>query len=139
MVKMIIEDDNKIKDILTKYKTIAVVGCSKDPSKASNRIPAMMKKHGYKIIPVNPTADVILGEKCYHSLKEIRDLEVDMINIFRPGSEVPKIIEESLFLNPKVIWLQLGISSEEGAKISEKNGIDIVIDRCIKIEYSRLL
>ncbi len=129
---------NEIKSILENSKTIAVVGCSKNTEKAANRIPAFLQSKGYKIIPINPTADEILGEKCYKNLNEITE-QVDIIDVFRPENETPKIVEEAIKLKPKLIWLQLDIENSEAEQIAINANIPIVMDHCIKIEYSRLL
>ena len=130
-------DDNEIKKILTDYKNIAVVGASRDPSKASYAVSKYLKEHGYKIFPVNPYTDNILGEKAYHSLSEIKE-PVDIVDIFRPASEVYAIVKEVIKLKPKVIWMQLGIKSIKTSKLAEKNNIDAIMDRCIMAEHKRL-
>ena len=129
-------DDNEIKKILTDYKNIAVVGASRDPSKASYTVSKYLKEHGYKIFPVNPYADNILGEKAYLSLSEIKE-PVDIVDIFRPAGEAYAIVKEAIKLKPKVIWMQLGIKSIEASKLAEKNNIDAVMDRCIMAEHKR--
>jgi predicted CoA-binding protein len=131
-------EDNEIKKILTDYKNIAIVGASKNPSKASHAVFKYLKKHGYKIFPVNPYADNILGEKVYHSLSGIKEL-VDIVDIFRPGNEVYPIVEEALKLKPKVIWMQLGIENNKASRLAEENGIKVIMNRCIMAEHKRLL
>ena len=123
--------------ILKNSKTIAVVGCSSNPEKASNRIPKYMQGHGYKIIPVNPAADEILGEKCHKSLSEIKE-KIDIVNIFRPSEECEAIVADAVKLKPKLIWLQLGIFNEKAGKIAEQHGIPIVMDKCIMVEHGRI-
>jgi predicted CoA-binding protein len=130
--------DNEIKKILTDYKNIAVVGASKDPSKASHDVLKYLKGHDYKTFPVNPYADNILGEKVYHSLSEIKEA-VDIVDIFRPGNEVYPIVEEALDLKPKVIWMQLDIENNKAARLAEKNGIKVIMNKCIMAEHKRLL
>ena len=110
-------EDNEIKKILTDYKNIAVVGASRDPSKASYTVSKYLKEHGYKIFPVNPYADNILGEKAYLSLSEIKE-SVDIVDIFRPAGEAYAIVKEAIKLKPKVIWMQLGIKSIEASKLA---------------------
>jgi predicted CoA-binding protein len=131
-------EDNEIKKILTDYKNIAVVGASKDPSKASNDVLKYLKEHDYITFPVNPYADHILGEKVYHSLSEIKE-PVDIVDIFRPRNEVYPIVEEALDLKPKVIWMQLGIENNKAARLAEKNGIEVIMNKCIMAEHKRLL
>lgn len=127
-------------------KNIAVVGCSRDPSKDAHRIPRYLKEHGYRIIPINPFADEILGERCYPSLLEMPDdlkSTVDVVDIFRPSRDVPPIVDQALELKkkygrPKVIWMQLGIVNEGAARNARKAGMTVVMDRCMKIEHMRL-
>lgn len=123
--------------ILEKSKTIAVVGASRNPSKAAHSIPKYLKEHGYTIIPVNPKAETILEEKVYPSLAEI-PVQVDIVDIFRPSEDTPKVVEEAVKLKPKLIWLQLGIVNDKAKEIAEKHGIAFVMDKCMKIEHMRL-
>ncbi|TET31957.1 MAG: CoA-binding protein [Candidatus Heimdallarchaeota archaeon] len=123
--------------ILEKSKTIAVVGASRNPSKAAHSIPKYLKEHGYTIILVNPKADTILEEKVYPSLAEI-PVQVDIVDIFRPSEDTPKVVEEAVKLKPKLIWLQLGIVNDKAKEIAEKHGIPFVMDKCMKIEHMRL-
>lgn len=135
---MVIDEDEKIKEVLTRYKTIAVVGCSRNPEKDAHKVPKYMKEHGYRIIPVNPFANEILGEKAYKSVSEIKE-SVDIVDVFRPSEEVLEVVKEALKIRPKVVWMQLGIKNEDAAKLAEENRIDVVMDRCIKIEHERLI
>ncbi|WP_455279177.1 CoA-binding protein [[Eubacterium] cellulosolvens] len=130
--------DDKIKRILKENKTIAVVGCSRDPQKAAHTVPKYMKEHGYKIIPVNPFADQILEEKARKSLSEITE-SIDLVNIFRPSEQCLEVVKEAVILKPKVVWMQLGIKNEEAAKLAEKNGIEVIMDRCILLEHKNLI
>ena len=137
---------NEIKEILTKYKTIAVVGLSRDPNKDSHRVSAYLKKHGFHIIPVNPFADEVLGEKSYKSLLDIpseiqKTLEV--VDIFRPSKDVPLIVEQAIKLKamygkPHVVWMQLGIVNEQAAEAAKKAGLTVVMNKCMTIEHKRL-
>ena len=127
----------EIVKILEKSKIIAVVGASRNPSKAAHSIPKYLKEHGYTIIPVNPLAETILEEKVYSRLSEI-PVQVDIVDIFRPSEDTPKIVEEAVKLKPELIWLQLGIVNEKAKEIAEKNGIPFVMDKCLKIEHMRL-
>ncbi len=127
----------EIVKILEKSKTIAVVGASRNPSKAAHTIPKYLKEHGYTIIPVNPKAETILEEKVYPSLSEI-PVQVEIVDIFRPSEDTPKVVEEAVKLKPKLIWLQLGIVNEKAKEIAEKHGIPFVMDKCMKIEHMRL-
>ena len=129
--------DDKIKEILNKTKTMAVVGASRDPNKAAHRVPKHMQRLGYKIIPVNPFASTILGEKSYKSLREIPE-PVDLVNVFRPSEEALEVVKEAILIKPKYIWLQLGIENEEAKQIAEEAGIEIIMNRCLSIECNRL-
>jgi len=124
-------------EILKKSKTIAVVGASRNPSKAAHTIPKYLKEHGYIIIPVNPKADTIFEEKVYPKLTDI-PVQVDIVDVFRPSEDTPAVVAEAVKLKPKLIWLQLGITNEEAKKIADDNGIPIVMDKCRKIEHMRL-
>ncbi|MFQ5815830.1 MAG: CoA-binding protein [Candidatus Hydrothermarchaeaceae archaeon] len=134
-----------IADILD-LRVIAVVGCSRDETKDAHLIPKYLKEHGYRIIPVNPFADEILGVKCYPSLLEMPgDLKrmVDVVDVFRPSKDVPSIVDQAVALRkeygtPKVIWMQLGIVNEEAAGKARDAGIAVIMDRCMKIEHMRL-
>ena len=138
---------NKIREILTKYRTVAVVGLSRNSEKYSYKVSDYLKKHDFQIIPVNPSADKILGERSYKSLLDIPERIqkiIEIVNVFRPSEEVLKIVEQVIELKnryekPNVIWLQLGIASEKAAEIAKKAGLTIVMDKCIMIEHMRLL
>lgn len=136
--KMIMQDNKRIKEILQKSRTIAVVGCSRDPEKDAYKVPKYLKEHGYKIIPVNPFAEEILGEKVYKTLSGIKE-PIDIVDIFRPSEECLDIVKEAIKMNLKVIWMQLGIKNEEAAKLAEKKGIKVIMDRCIMIEHKHLM
>ncbi|RXZ77058.1 CoA-binding protein [Paenibacillaceae bacterium] len=127
-----------IKEILEKSNTIAVVGLSDKPDRTSYMVSEAMQSKGYRIIPVNPNADTILGEKSYASLKEI-PFPVDLVNVFRRSEHCPPVAAEAAEIGAPVLWLQLGIVSEESAQIAEAAGMEIIMDRCIKVEDSILL
>ncbi|WP_267639262.1 CoA-binding protein [Haloarchaeobius amylolyticus] len=134
---MPVESDAELRDIL-EYDTIAVVGCSSSPGKAAHDIPKYMQSNGYRIVPVNPFADEILGEKAYDSLSEVEE-EVDVVDVFRPSEEVADIVDEALARDDvEVIWTQLGIRDDDAAKKAEDAGKRVVQDRCLKVEHSRL-
>jgi predicted CoA-binding protein len=136
---------NEIREILTKYKTIAVVGLSRDPDKDSYRVSAYLKKHGFRIIPVNPFADEILGEKSYKSLLDIPaeiQKTIEIVDIFRPAKDVPPIVEQAVKLKeahgkPSVVWMQLGIVNEQAAETAKKAGLTVIIDKCMMVEHKR--
>ncbi len=136
--------DESITRILS-LKTIAVVGLSKDASKPSHDVATYLKAHGHRIIPVNPTIDEVLGEKSYKSLLEIPDQlkrQIDVIDIFRRSEDVPPIVDQAIQLRrtvgrPTAVWMQLGIINEEAAKKARESGLEVVMDRCMKIEHAR--
>jgi predicted CoA-binding protein len=128
-------------------KTIAVVGLSKNPEKASNDVATYLKSHGYRIVPINPTTDQILGEKCYASLRDLpHELkrEVEVVDIFRRPEDVPPIVQEAIELRktyPRLttVWMQLGIVNEDAAEKARKAGLNVVMDRCMMFEHGRRL
>jgi len=141
-----LNEKDVIKNILENYKTVAIVGLSKDPSKDSFEVGQFLQSKGYKIIPVNPSADQILGEECYKSLLEMpEDLQktIDLVDIFRPSADVPPIVDQAVqlkrkFGKPNVVWMQLGIVNEDAAKKAEDAGLTVVMDKCMRIERRKL-
>ncbi len=131
---------DETKDILTKYKNIALVGASKDLKKTSSIVMKYLQNNGYKVYPVNPTAigEKILGEKVYAKVSEI-DRQVDIIDVFRPSNEAVEIANEAVKIKAKVLWLQLDIKSPEAKKIAEANNIIYVENKCTKIEIEEYL
>ena len=137
---------NQIKEILTKYKTIAVVGLSKEPDKDSHKVSSHLQRRGYRIIPVNPFADEVLGEKSYPSLLDIPveiQKTVDIVDIFRPARDVPSIVEQAIklkakFGKPSVVWMQLGIVNEEAAAKAREAGLTVIMNHCMRQEHERL-
>ena len=129
---------SEIKDILSKYKTIAMIGVSNDPTKASTIVMKYMQKYGFKVYPVNPKAkgQKILGEEVFEKITDIKD-PVDIVDVFRPSKEALDIAKDTIDIGAKVLWLQLGIKSEEAKKIVEKNKIEYVEDKCTKMEYQK--
>ena len=132
----------EIKSILEKYKTIVVVGLSTNPANDSHKVAKYLKTKGYRIIPINPFADVILGEKCYKSLLDVSET-IEIVDIFRPAKDVPPIVDQAIELkkkleNPRVIWMQLGIVNEEAAKRARNASLTVVMDKCMMIEHKRL-
>ena len=129
---------SEIKDILSKYKTIAMIGVSNDPTKASTIVMKYMQKYGFKVYPINPKAkgQKILGEEVFEKITDIKD-PIDIVDVFRPSKEVLDIAKDTIDIGAKVLWLQLGIKSEEAKKIVEKNKIEYVEDKCTKMEYQK--
>lgn len=125
-----------IRRILSDARTIAVVGLSTNPQKASQFVATYLRYAGYRIIPVNPGASSILGERCYPDLKSIPE-PVDLVDVFRPAPFCPDVAREAVEIGAKALWLQLRIVSEEAADIAEAGGLDVVMDRCIKMEHGR--
>ena len=130
---------DKIKEILSKYKTIAMVGVSKDSTKASTIVMKYMQKYGYKVIPVNPSArgEKILGEEVFEKLEDIKT-PIDIVDVFRPSAEALKFAEDSIKIGAKVLWLQLGIKSEEAKALVESKNIEYIENRCTKMEYQKI-
>lgn len=118
-------DDGRIKEILEEYRTIAVVGCSRDLDKDAYRVPKYLKEHGYRVIPINPFAEELLGEKSYKTLSEVKE-PVEIVEVFRPSSEALKIVEEAVRLKPKpkAIWMQLGIEDKKAAELARDDCCD---------------
>jgi len=127
-----------IREILTKYKTIAMVGVSNDPSKASTILMKYMQEYGYKVYPVNPRAvgQKILGEEVFAKILDIKD-QIDIVDVFRPSKEVYDIAEDTIKIGAKVLWLQLGIRDEKAKELMEKNDIKYVENKCTKMEYQK--
>ena len=123
----------EIKDLLANAGNIAVVGLSDKPDRTSYMVSAAMQSRGYRIIPVNPNADEILGEKCYASLSDIPE-PVDIVNVFRRADQVVPVAEEAVKIGAKVFWLQLDIVNEEAGRIASDGGLTVIMDRCIKVE-----
>ena len=127
----------EIFDILKKHKRVAVIGMSKNPEKDAYSIPEFLIKNGYEVVPVNPTADEILGKKAYKRLGDVPG-DVDIVNVFRPSEDVPNYVQDVIQKKPQVFWEQLGIHNVEAEeKIAEK-GIRIVYDRCMMQEFRKM-
>ncbi|MGD2251040.1 MAG: CoA-binding protein [Candidatus Methanofastidiosia archaeon] len=117
-------------------ETIAVVGASTEKQKPAHYVPLYLKEHGYTIIPINPHASEIFGEPCYPSLKEIDT--ADIVEMFRPSTEIMDFMPDILDVSPQVLWMQLGIKNEEAKKIAEANNIHTVMDKCMMQEHKKL-
>ncbi|MBI5707625.1 MAG: CoA-binding protein [Armatimonadetes bacterium] len=125
-----------IQDILRSAKTIAIVGLSTEKTKASNMVASYLQDEGYRVIPVHPKAETILGEKCYPSLRDI-PFPIDVVDVFRPASEVAGIVEDAIAIGAKAVWMQLRIVDLESAERALAAGLKVVADRCIKMEHGR--
>lgn len=130
-------EEEAIKYILENLRVIAVVGMSRHSHKPSYGIPKYLKGHGYRIIPVNPYAEEILGEKCYQDLLSVPK-EVEVVEVFRPAEEAPGIVDQAIKKQVKAVWLQIGIINDEAGEKAKKAGIIFIQNRCMMIEYQNL-
>lgn len=131
--------DEDLKEMFKNCKTIAVVGLSSQKDRPSYRVAAYLQAKGYRIIPVRPDGEMILGEKVYSSLAEIpEEITIDMVDIFRKSEDVPPVVEEAMRRGIKVVWMQEGVIHPKAAEIAEEAGLKVVMDRCIKKEHQRL-
>lgn len=131
------DDIPKLRRILRSAKTIAVVGLSAHWYRPSYFAAKYMQEHGYRIIPVNPTYDSVLGEKCYPRLQDI-PVPVDIVDCFRRSAEIASLADDAIAIGAKCLWMQLGVESPAAREKAEKAGLDVVEDRCVKIEHARL-
>lgn len=134
---MLITQDPDLKRLFETVRTIAVVGCSPRPERPGHYVAKYLQDLGYRIIPVNPGQSEILGEKCYPSLRDIPE-PVDMVDCFRRAEDIPPVVEDAIAIGAKFVWMQLGIVNEEAARRAMDAGIEVVMDRCPKIDYPRL-
>jgi len=123
--------------ILQHYRTVAVVGLSDNPQRASHQVARYLQSQGYRIIPVNPNCQEILGEKCYASLTEVPK-PVEIVDIFRQVEAIPEIVAEAITVGAKVIWMQLGLEHPQAAARARAAGLQVVMNRCLKIEHANL-
>ena len=132
--------EEDIKKILSNFKTVAVVGISPKEDRPSYIVASYLKSKGYRIIPVRPDGDKILGEKVYRSMAEIpKEIEVEVVDIFRKSEDVPPIVDEAVQRGAKAVWMQEGVIHKEAGEKAEKAGLKVVMDRCMKKEHQRLL
>ena len=132
------QDQGEILRILHESRTVAVVGLSPNELRASNFVGFYLKRHGYRVVPVNPTAQEVLGEACYPSLADV-PFPIDVVDVFRTPEAVPGIAAEAVEVGAKALWLQFGVISFEGAEIARRGGLAVVMDRCLKVEHARYL
>jgi predicted CoA-binding protein len=130
-------NDDKIREILENCRTVAVVGLSPNPERDSHEVAKYLQEVGYRIIPVNPKAGRILGEKSYPDLSSIPGM-VDVVDIFRSSENVPPIVDEAIKVGAKTVWMQLGVVNEPAAKKAAEAGLNVVMDRCMLREHKRL-
>ena len=122
-------------EILQTARTIAVVGASRDPRKAGGSVPAGLQHRGFRIIPINPHADMLFGEKVYRSLLDVPE-KIDLVDVFRPASDAPEIARQAVAIGARALWLQLDIKSPEARRIAEAAGMDYVEDECTGVVAS---
>ncbi len=132
-----IVSNRKLVEILKNVKCIAVVGLSPKESRPSNMVARYLQQNGYKIVPVNPGQTEILGEPCYGTLKDI-PFAVDLVDIFRKAEAVPAIVDDAIEIGARYVWMQLGITHTEAAEKAESLGIEVIMDRCIKVDHQTL-
>jgi predicted CoA-binding protein len=126
------------RDILRRYRTIAVVGASNDTAKPAGFVPAYLKEHGFRVIPVNPTETEVLREKSYPDLASVPE-PVEVVDIFRHAEDVPPVVDDAIRIGAKAIWMQLGIVNEAAAQKAREAGLDVVMDRCMKTEVRYMI
>jgi uncharacterized protein len=134
----IVDDIAGLRRILTRSHTIAVVGLSAQWHRPSNFAAKYMQAHGYRVIPVNPTYTAVLGETCYPNLRAI-PVPVDIVDCFRKAPEMPALADDAIAIGARVLWMQLGIENDAAAKRASEAGLDVVMNRCVKIEHARIM
>ena len=125
-------------DILSKYKTVAVVGLSSNPERASHRVASYLKEHGYRIIPVNPRETEVLGEKAYPDLCAVPE-PVEVVDIFREAKAVPRVVAQAMYVGAKAVWMQEGIVHQAAAARARRAGMAVVMDHCMMKEHRRIM
>jgi uncharacterized protein len=132
------QDPLTIQRVLHSAHTIAIVGLSANPLRASNFVGFYLGRHGYRVIPVNPRESEILGEVSYPSLSDVPE-PVDVVNVFRAPDALPTIAREAVAIKAGALWCQFGVINEEGTRLAEEGGLDVIVDRCLKIEHARFV
>jgi len=132
------QDTKTIQRVLHTGRTIAIVGLSNNELRASYFVGYYLKRHGYKVIPVNPRESAILGETSYPSLRDV-PVPVDIVNVFRAPSALPEIARDAVAIHAGALWCQFGVINAEGGKIAEEGGVTVIMDRCLKVEHARYL
>ncbi len=135
---MIQQTDSELKKILQEVKTIAIVGASGSDSRDSYKVIQFLLEQGYNVIPINPAYKEILGRECYPELKLIKEA-VDIVDIFRKSEDVIPIVQDAIVIKAKTVWMQLGVINDDAADLAQRSGLNVIMNRCIKIEYSRLM
>jgi predicted CoA-binding protein len=129
--------EDEVKEILTKSRTIAVVGISHKEERDSHKVAKYIQEHGYKMIPVNPKYKDVLGEPCYPDLKAVPE-HIDIVDIFRNVEAIPGIVDEAIEVGADCVWMQLGLCHNASADKAEKAGLAVVMNKCVKIEHARM-
>ncbi len=130
------QNEDVIRKLLAEARTIAIVGASTDPQKASSFVMSYLTYEGYRVIPVNPRAETVLGARCYPTLMDIPE-PVDLVDVFRPSAEVPEYARQAVAIHAKALWTQLRVVHLEAATVAEEAGLAVVMDKCIKMEHGR--
>jgi predicted CoA-binding protein len=130
------DSEAEITEILNTYRVVAVVGLSSDPHRPSYQVAQYLQEHGYRIVPVNPGCQEVLGEKCYAGLRDI-PFAVEIVDIFRKVEAIPAIVDDAIALGAKVVWMQQGLEEPHAARKAKQAGLRVVMDRCLKIEHSQ--
>jgi len=130
-------ESEELRDLYEETSTIAVVGCSANPDKPANKVPRYLQDVGYRIMPVNPREEMILGERSPDALGEV-DVPVDLVVVFRPADEAPQIAADAVSVGARALWLQDGIVSEEARRVAEDGGLTVVMDRCVARTHGEL-
>jgi hypothetical protein len=130
------QDPVAIQRLLHTSKTIAIVGLSSNELRPSFFVGFYLKRHGYRVVPVNPGETKILGETCYAQLQDV-PVPVDIVNVFRAPGALPGIAQDAVTIHARALWCQFGVINEEGARIAEDGGVTVIMDRCIKVEHAR--
>ena len=130
------QDPATIQRVLNSARTIAVVGLSANPLRASHFVGFYLQRHGYRVIPVNPRETEILGQTCYPSLRDVPD-HIDVVDVFRAPDALPQIAREAVEIGADCLWTQFGVINEEGVRIADRGGLTVIVDRCLKVEHAR--
>ncbi len=134
-----LKPDPELRSLLGAAKTIAVVGLSTRPTRPSNQVAAYLQRHGYRIVPVNPHVEEVLGERAYPSLLDIpSDIHVDVVDVFRRAAFTPEVAQQAVAIGAKLLWLQADIVSDEARRIAEESGLEVVMGVCLRMELRRL-
>jgi uncharacterized protein len=132
------QDPLTIQRVLSTARTVAIVGLSGNELRASYFVGYYLRRHGYRVIPVNPREKEILGERCYPSLPDVPE-PVDVVNVFRAPDALPQIAQEAVTIGAGTLWCQFGVINADGARIAEDGGVTVIMDRCLKVEHARYI